>query len=474
MAPTSTGSLDAVMAPGEQDLLRWRPSRAVALGTFAAVAGPLGVLAVLRLVPDVDVAWENHQAHFWIVFAAAALAFVLGHSVATAARHRRDARLFLIALAFITSAGFLGLHALATPGVLVGPNAGFELATPVGLVLGSGFVALSAVELPVATSRRIMAWSRWLLGLLVVVIAAWAAVSLLEVPPLDDPVPRETLDGWQVVFAVLAIAGYGGAAWGYYRLHRRRGSRFVFAVVVAFALLAVAMVIIALAVNWRLSWWWWHVVMLAAFALIGVAAREEWHEERFSDLYLERSLADTTEASILFADLQGFTSYAERVGPVAVQAMLSSYLTRLVPLMQQMQGEVHQLIGDAVMVVFNKQGDQPDHALLAARAALAFQQEATRIAEGEPDLPRFRVGVNSGEVVAAVLGDRGHRKHDVIGDTVNLAARLESAAPVGEVLIGEGTFVRLPDGTLVEPVPPFQVKGKSEPTVAYLLCSLPS
>jgi molybdopterin-guanine dinucleotide biosynthesis protein MobB len=76
---------------------------------------------------------------------------------------------------------------------------------------------------------------------------------------------------------------------------------------------------------------------------------------------------------------------------------------------------------------------------LAARAALAFQETATEIAAANPDWPRFRVGVNSGEIASGVVGDRGHRKHDVIGDTVNLAARLESQAPVGGVLIGEGT-----------------------------------
>lgn len=116
---------------------------------------------------------------------------------------------------------------------------------------------------------------------------------------------------------------------------------------------------------------------------------------------------------------------------------------------------------------------QADHALLAVRAAL-LQQTASEVARDKPDWPRFRVGVNSGEVAVGVVGERGHRKHDVIGDTVNLAARLEGQAPVGEVVIGEGTYRRLPDSVPVEPLPPLRVKGKAEPVRAYVVRDLPA
>ncbi len=453
------------------ELHEWPGARAIG-GALVFVTAPLALLVVLRLRPELDARWENQPAHFWLVVAAAAIAVTLGYAVTVAARRRQDARLFVISLAFITGAGFLGLHGLATPGVLVGPNAGFELATPVGLVLGSVFVAVSAIEFQPETSRRIMRRSRPILGALVTVIVGWGVVSLAELPPLDSPVAQERLDGWQLALAAVGVAGYGVGSVGYLRLYRRRPVRFVFAVAVAFALLAVAMIVIAFAANWRISWWEWHVLMLAAFGLIAAAARQEWHEERFSALYLEQTLAGTTEASILFADLQGFTTYSERTDPAEVQEMLRTYFSRLVPLMRKLKGEVHQLIGDAVMVVFNKQGDQPDHAHLAARAALAFQAEAAEITDAHPGWPRFRVGVNSGEVAAGVLGDRGHRKHDVIGDTVNLAARLESQAPVGQVLIGQGTLDGLPAGAVVEPLPPLEVKGRTEPVRAYLLHDL--
>jgi class 3 adenylate cyclase len=83
------------------------------------------------------------------------------------------------------------------------------------------------------------------------------------------------------------------------------------------------------------------------------------------------------------------------------------------------------------------------------------------------------VGLSSGEVHAGLVGAaRGHRKHGVVGDVVNLAARLQSAAPVGSVLVGEETFRALGPSAVVEPMPPMAVKGKREPVRAFILLDL--
>src|ERR687891_1157459 len=132
--------------------------------SIAVGLAPLALFAVLLARPSLDASWENHPAHFWLVLGAAAMATALGWSVHVAARRRRDARLFLISLAFIASSGFLGLHALATPTVLLGPNAGFELATPAGLLVAGVFAAASAVELGPERARQVMRRSRVLLG----------------------------------------------------------------------------------------------------------------------------------------------------------------------------------------------------------------------------------------------------------------------------------------------------------------------
>jgi class 3 adenylate cyclase len=439
-----------------------------------AIVIPLVLWLVLLTKPGFDEHWESHPAHFWLVLTAALASVGLGYTVLVAARRRRDARLFLVSLAFLASSAFLGLHALATPGVLLGKNAGFELATPVGLVVAAAFAALSSLELSDETAERVLRAAPVLLGALATFVAVWALVSLAKLRPLAGPLAAEQLDGWQIGLAVAGVAGFALAAGGYLALYRRRGARFALGVAFAFGLLAEAMIVIAWARNWRVSWWEWHLLMLTAFVVIALIARNEWHEERFSALYLDRTLAGARDVSVLLADLSGFTAFSEAREPGEVAAMLNTYFETIVPLLEASGGEVPQIVGDEVMAIFNKQGDMPDHPQRAAAAALRLQAEAKRIATAHPDWPCFRTGVNSGDVVAAVVGGpSGHRKHGVVGDTVNLAARLEAAARPGTVVIGDATYRRLAAGTVAERVPPLDVKGKREPVDAYVLLALP-
>jgi adenylate cyclase len=176
----------AEVARDSGDQHPWRPLRREAWGRWIGFAVlPLLVVAALRLRPALDSQWESHPAHFWLVLSASAVAVALGYTITATARARRDARLLLVSLAFMVSAGFLGLHALATPGVLLGSNAGFELATPVGLLLGGALVAASSLELSPATSLRLI--SRWsvLVGAVADVQSAWAVASLARVEPND-------------------------------------------------------------------------------------------------------------------------------------------------------------------------------------------------------------------------------------------------------------------------------------------------
>ena len=454
----------AVEAPTKRGSGLW-PGVALLLGA--------GMLVLLLLHPGIDESWENHPAHFWLVLGAASLSVGLGYTVGVAARRRRDARLLLVSLGFVSAAGFLGLHALATPGVLLGKNASFELATPFGLAVAGVFAAASGLPLRPVAAERVIRWAWPLIGTLSLLLAGWAVVSLSGIQPLAGELGSEELDGWQIALAVVGVALYTTAALGYFRLYRRRRAQFLLGVALAFSLLAEAMLVIAWARNWRVSWWEWHMLMLIAFVAIAVSARGEWHEERFSPLYLDETLANTREATILFADLQGFTSFSERTTPARVAAMLNGYFGRLVPLLEQKGGVVHQIVGDSVMVIFNQNGDQPEHATAAARTALAFQAAATEVAADHPDWPRFRAGVNSGEVLAGLVGGAsGHRKHGVVGDTVNLAARLESVAPVGEVVVGAETAAALPPGAVLERLPPLELKGKGELVQAFVLHKL--
>src|SRR6266849_2657912 len=232
---------------------------------FAAGAVPLVVLGVLLSAPHLDGHWQNNSAHFWIVLIAGLVSTTLGYAVREAALRRHDARLFLVSLGFIASAGFLALHALATPGVVVGgKNAGFVIAPPVGLLIAGVFVAASAFDLSSAAGAAVMRHARLLTGTVLALIAAWGVVSVAELPPLSHSLK---VDDARVPLAVVAGIGvlfYAFAAAGYYRLYRQRHARLVFAVSFAFAILAEASIVVvaALATSWRISWWEWHILML--------------------------------------------------------------------------------------------------------------------------------------------------------------------------------------------------------------------
>src|SRR5919201_6248206 len=130
-------------------------------------------------------------------------------------------------LAFVSAAGFLGLHALATPGVLIGKNAGFELATPVGLTLAGLFAAASGLTLRPRAAERVLGLASPLIAGLSALLAGWAAISLAEVGPFRGALGTEELDGWQLSLAAVGVVFYAAAAVGYYRLYRLRRAPFL-------------------------------------------------------------------------------------------------------------------------------------------------------------------------------------------------------------------------------------------------------
>jgi adenylate cyclase len=396
-----------------------------------------------------------------------ALAFLTGE----AAARRGDARVLRLSIVFFCAAGFLGLHALATPGVLLaGKNAGFQVASAIGLLLAAPIAGWSALESE-GRGAGLLGRRGYLYGALGLLMALWAAVSLATVPPLDEPIedPGPLLLG---LFAVGAVI-YGLAAVGYVRLYRRRKRPLLLSAVAAFVLLAEAMLAIGVAHNWHATWWEWHLLMLVAFALVARAAWKEWQVEGstaeiFSDVYEERTRGRQERISVFFADLQGFTSYAERTPEGEVRAMLDTYFTRGTQLVGEYHGSRPETTGDELMAVFRDYG----HELRAAKMGLEFQREMARIAEEHSDWPRFRVGINSGDAFVGVIDAPGARSFAVTGDTVNLASRLEGQARAGEVVIGEATYAALQSQAEVEDLGELPVKGKERPVRAYVLRGL--
>jgi class 3 adenylate cyclase len=692
-----------------------RASLRVAVWGFHLVLPLLG-LWLLLAQPHFDVILEHHGIHFGLVVGVAAVNVALGVRMSEVSRQRADARLFLVSLVFLSSAGFLLLHALATPQVLLyGRNAGFTIATPVGLLLAAAFAALSSLDLTPERAEAVLRRQGLLRGGLAAVMVAWAAVSLFGLPPLEAPLPEDASRGPLTVMAVTGVALYLLAAGRYWWLHRRRPSVILIAILTAFALLAEAMVAVAVARNWHASWWEWHLLMAFAFAFVYYSAHVQYAREgswtslfrgiylqetieqvrrehtaalealveamqrpqgdgaerpigrvvadlaqRFDltegqasvleqaagalvaereqierlralvavgaearvivderqllergveltgqalrpdalrvglvegeqlvfppsmraggwpeqdgdgerpagdggdpagaalkslepveereasggrlclpltvkdraagvldvrraeggfadrDRWLLRALAsqlsiglenarlyrqldglfrqymspdvatalladptqaalggDVAEVTVLFADLRGFTPFSEKTTPDRVVAMLNQYFGRAVPVLLANGGTVVQFVGDAVMVLFNAPARQPDHALRAARAALGMQAAIEAVAEREPDWPRFRIGVNTGPALIGNIGSDEFRNFTAIGDTVNLAARLEQeVAEAGEVVLGPTTHEAIKQLAIARPLDPIEVKGKRDPIACFVL-----
>jgi adenylate cyclase len=444
-----------------------------AAGWAAVVSLPLAGLILLLARPGLDLTWENHPAHFWLVVLVGALAFALGFLLAEAAARRADARLLLIGMAFLATSGYLVLHALATPGVLLaGKNAGFQIASAIGLIEAGLLAAASAVRFHPETSALLIRYRAVLYILLALHMTAWAVVSLTTLPPLDDPVTPEDARGPLAALAIVGLIAYGFGIWRYAQLYRARRRPLPFAILIALVLLSEAMFAVAFARNWRTTWWEWHLLMLVAFGLVALAARREWRlegssAEIFSDIYEEQTRGHLEEVSVLFADLQGYTAFSERTPEPEIKAMLDTYFPAAAAVLQAHGGELYNTIGDALMVVFRGS----DHESRASRTGLDFQREMTKVGETHPEWPRFRAGINSGEAVLGVIDAPGRRGYTATGDTVNLASRLEGQARAGEVVVSESTCAGL-RSPQVEELEPLSVKGKSEAVRAFVLRAL--
>jgi adenylate cyclase len=179
-----------------------------------------------------------------------------------------------------------------------------------------------------------------------------------------------------------------------------------------------------------------------------------------------------TQATVLFADLVGFTAFCERSGPEDVSELLGAFLNLAVEAIFRAGGTLDKFIGDCVMAFFGAPVPQEDHAARAARAAIEIQRELTawsaaRHAEGLPGFAA-RVALNSGPVVVGDIGSARRVDYTVLGNTVNVAARLEAfVAKPGDVVLGPETY-RLLGGTIpTEALGEFQLKGLQKKITAY-------
>jgi len=469
-----------MVALPEPNILRRAGPRSgtVRVAGILAVTLPLVGFVSLLLREQLDPQLHNHQAHFLIFGATGAVAFALGYAAGEAANRRGDARVLLLSLAFMATGGFMGLHAFGTAGVLFSESrAGFQIAIPVGLLVSAFFAAGSAfVDVRPDLGRWVMRHRGRLRAGVLIVMALWFAWTLANLPPLSGPNSEAATGVVLAAFAAVGTILYGVSAGRYWHMFRHNPTLLSASVIACFLLLAEAMIGVAVTGErkWHASWWEWHGLIVFAYLIIGFAVRREWRDERFRSLYLPTTRERRQDVSVLFGDLEGFTTFAER-SPAEVATMLNAYWGAAAPLLTRGFGaQVEKFIGDGIVATFNSRGDQPDHAMRASRAALALQDAVGALADQHPGWPHLRVGVNSGEAVVRELGGDGHVAYALVGDTVNTGSRLESLAPAGGVLIGPATRAELPDGAVVVPRAGLRMKGKDNPVDAFVLLALPS
>jgi len=182
---------------------------------------------------------------------------------------------------------------------------------------------------------------------------------------------------------------------------------------------------------------------------------------------------ETRQVTVLFADISGFTALAERLGPAELQDNMRAAWDVMADEIRANGGLIEKDIGDAVVATFGAAGTVAvDHPEQAQRAALdivtALERKSDTIAERTGRHLALRIGVNTGIAVTGAVGDR-RSEFGVLGDVVNVAARLEQAAEPGEILIGDATYRRTPGRFVYEPHPPVVAKGKTAPLVAWRL-----
>ena len=179
--------------------------------------------------------------------------------------------------------------------------------------------------------------------------------------------------------------------------------------------------------------------------------------------------------TVLFSDLEGFTTYSERYSPQEMAEMLGEYYNRVTEQIFLYQGTLKEYVGDELMVIFGAPLEAPDHAERACTAALAMREQRLALASewanaGRPRL-RARTGINSGPMLVGNLGSKYRFAYGVLGDQVNLGSRLEGLNKVygTEILVGENTARMVEGAFLLREVDKVRVIGRTQAVRIYEL-----
>ncbi|MGB7922439.1 MAG: tetratricopeptide repeat protein [Pyrinomonadaceae bacterium] len=202
--------------------------------------------------------------------------------------------------------------------------------------------------------------------------------------------------------------------------------------------------------------------------------------QKLAQLESQPPVEQRKQATVLFADISGYTAISETLDAEEVKDMMNELWAQLDKAITDQGGTVVAHMGDGVMAVWGAQTAQEDDPERAIRAALKMQEEVggfvsatlcgdVSIRQNADDAPRLRmrIGINTGPVILGTVGSTN--EFTALGDTTNLASRLEHAAPIGGILIAHDTYRQVRGAFEVQPLDPINVKGKSEPIQVYLV-----
>ncbi len=208
---------------------------------------------------------------------------------------------------------------------------------------------------------------------------------------------------------------------------------------------------------------------------VSTGVRDQIVELALRDPSLIRPGGRQVELSVLFADIRGFTTLAENLPPSEVVEILNQYLDSMEEQVFKQSGTLDKYTGDGMMVLFGAPLEQPDHAIRAVRTALGMQRMAAEVSARRSDAQgkvAYGIGITTGSAVVGHIGSQRRLDYTAIGDTVNLAARLESIAPPGTILVNQATCEAVREFALVQELPPVTVKGKARPVPVYKVLGL--
>lgn len=180
------------------------------------------------------------------------------------------------------------------------------------------------------------------------------------------------------------------------------------------------------------------------------------------------------QITVLFADIRGFTAFSENLQPEQLVTVLNRYLAAAADAVLREEGTVDKFLGDAVMAWFNAPIPQPDHSLRAVRAALNLRNAILALHNVMPASHQlsFGVGIHRGDAVLGLVGSERRLDYTAIGDSVNVARRIQENALSGQVLITRDVYAEVADAIYAKQTAPIQAKGKREPIEVYEVTGL--